>query len=158
MPLTKCTACGRPYPEHRLSCPSCGTENLRSSAGKKKGGLFGSSQRVAAAYLAVAALVGLNLWQATGGTEGPDPELEALHSSEEAREQCRVALRSQFPQQDPEIVGLGEVEYLQGGEYEVMATVVLRSRRGSRQVQALCELQFEPETGWTARPIDLAEG
>jgi len=102
--------------------------------------------------------VGLNLWQATRGTEGPDPELEALHSSEEAREQCRVALRSQFPQQDPEIVGLGEVEYLQGGEYEVMATVVLRSRRGSRQVQALCELQFEPETGWTARPIDLAEG
>ena len=158
MALTKCTACGRPYPEHRLRCPSCGTENRRSSAGKKKGGLFGSSRRVAAAYLAVAALVGMNLWQATRGTEGPDPELEALHSSQEAIQVCRVALDSQLLRQDPEIVRLLQVEYFQGGEYEVRATVVLRSRNRRRQVQALCELQFEPETGWTARPIDLAEG
>ena len=151
--------CERVYPEHRARCPNCGTENSQPSvAGGKKSGLFSTPERIAAVYLVVAVLAGLNIWQATIRSSGPDPEQEALHSPQEALQECRVALRSQLSEQHPEVVGPLEVHYLQGGEYEVAATVDLRG--GSRRVQrqALCELQFAPEDGWTVRPIDLSGG
>ena len=48
-----------------------------------------------------------------------------------------------------------EVDYFQGGEYEVTATVELQAGSGRIQRQAVCELQLRPEAGWTVR---LAEG
>ena len=48
-----------------------------------------------------------------------------------------------------------EVEYLQGGEYEVAATlqVEAEAERGRREV--LCELQFTAAAGWTVEQILL---
>ena len=130
----------------------------RHKDGEKQGGLVGSPQRILAVFLVVAVLVGLNIRQATSRAVGPDPELEALHSPQEALQVCRVALDSQLLGQDPEIVRPLQVEYFQGGEYEVTGTVDVRV--GGRRVRrdALCELQFRPESGWTVGENVLTEG
>ena len=108
--------------------------------------------------LVVAGLVGLNIWQATTRSTGPDPALEALHSPEEAIQVCREALDSQLAGQAPKIVGPFQVEYLQGGEYEVTAPLDLKAGTSRRQWEALCELQFRPEAGWAVGQILLTEG
>jgi hypothetical protein len=105
----------------------------------------------------VIVLAGLNLRQGTARPDGPDPAEEALHSPTVARRECRVAIESHFSGQDFEFVTPLVVEYLQGGEYEVRATVALTNegRRASRQT--LCEIQFSRESGWVVDQI-LVDG
>ena len=159
MALKQCPVCERVYPEHRARCPNCGTANVQESVEKrKKGGLVSSRGRIVVVFLVLAILAGLNVWQATTRITGPDPQEEALHSPQEALRLCREALDLQLSEQDPEIVSELEVEYLQGGEYEVTATVDLRAETSRTRREALCELQFRPEAGWTVREIRLAEG
>ena len=50
---------------------------------------------------------------------GPPPELEALHSSEDAIRQCREGIESRLSDRSGTVQGLLEAEYLQGGEYKV---------------------------------------
>jgi len=100
----------------------------------------------------------VNVWQTTSREVGPDPELEALHSPEEAAQRCRVAIDSVFAIQSPSIVSPLETDYLQGGEYAITGTVELldggrRIRRGT-----VCELQFRAETGWRVEHVALDPG
>ena len=104
---------------------------------------------------AVVVLVGLNLWWARTRQVGPDPEVEALHSPQEATSQCQASIESRFASQSPSIVGLLHVKYLQGGEYEVRGSIEFRD--GSRRVrhEVLCVAQFTATEGWDAEEILL---
>ena len=106
----------------------------------------------------MAALAAANVWQGMSRDVGPDPEQEALHSPEEAAQRCRVAIDSAFADREPEIVSRLEVEYLQGGEYEVTGTLdVLNGRARARQA-VLCELQFTAEAGWRVEHLESGSG
>jgi len=86
---------------------------------------------------------------------GPDPEVEALHSEEEAALVCLEAVRSELAAQRPSFLHAGRTEYLQGGEYEVQFDVELRD--GSRRVSkgVLCQVQFSVEAGWIVEDVSL---
>jgi hypothetical protein len=104
---------------------------------------------------AIVVLVGLNLWQARTHQTGPDPEVEVLHSPQEAASQCQASIESRFASQSPSIEGLLHTKYLQGGEYEVRGSIGLRD--GSRRVRhdVLCVAQFTATEGWDAEEILL---
>lgn len=116
---------------------------------------WGSKGLVNKALILVVALVAVTIWQAGTRDVGPDPEEEALHSPQEASDQCRSAIESRFASQRPLIVGPLRAEYLQGGEYEVRGTLELvdGSRRARHDV--LCVAQFEATEGWDAEEILL---
>ena len=112
-------------------------------------------KRTGAVILVIVVLVGANLWGAVTGGGGPDPAVEALHSPQEATSQCQASIESRFASQSPSIAGSLQVEYLQGGEYEVRGSLELRD--GSRRVQheVLCVAQFTVTEGWDAEEILL---
>lgn len=100
-------------------------------------------------------LLVLNVWRGLTSDVGPDPEVEALHSQEEAIRICRDAVESRFAAQDPSIAGPGQSEYLQGGEYDVRLVVELDD--GSFRIgnEVLCQVQFTAETGWIVEDVSL---
>ena len=105
--------------------------------------------------VAVVVLVALNLWAAATREVGPDPEVEALHSEEEAVRVCREAVESRLAARNPSIVGPGRPEYLQGGEYEVRLAIELQDGRRRTRDEVLCQLQFTAETGWIVEDVSL---
>ncbi len=105
--------------------------------------------------VAVVVLVALNLWATATREVGPDPEVEALHSEEEAVRVCREAVESRLAARNPSIVGPGGPEYLQGGEYEVRLAVELQDGRRRTRDEVLCQLQFTAETGWIVEDVSL---
>ena len=107
------------------------------------------------ALVAVVVLVALNLWFVSTREVGPDPEVEALHSEEEAVRVCSEAVESRFAARNASIVGLGRTEYLQGGEYEVQLAVELQDGTRRTSDQVLCQLQFTAETGWNVEDVSL---
>ncbi len=155
MALKQCPVCDRTFQEHRARCPNCGAENSPDAVadGKAGDGLGGSRARSLGVLLLLVVLAALNVWQARTTPSGPDPEEEALHSSEEALQKCRTALEAQLSGRSFEIVSPFDVEYLQGGEYEVTATLDVEdgARRGRREV--LCELQFTAGAGWITEQV-----
>ena len=105
--------------------------------------------------VAVAVLVALTVWRAVTREVGPDPEVEALHSEEEAVRVCREAVASRLAAQDPSILGSGRPEYLQGGEYDVWLAVELQDGIRRARYDVLCEVQFSAETGWIVEAVSL---
>jgi hypothetical protein len=104
--------------------------------------------------IAVVVLVGLNLWLKSTRDIGPDPALEALHSSPEAIHQCQEAINARFASQRPN-VGLLAAEYLQGGEYEIRGSLRLRDGRREIRYEVVCVAQFDATGGWDAEEISL---
>jgi hypothetical protein len=102
----------------------------------------------------IVVLAGLNVWLASKRVVGPDPALEALHSSAEAINQCQAAINARFASQRPN-VGLLAAEYLQGGEYEVRGSLRLRDGRREIRHEVVCVAQFDATGGWDAEEISL---
>ncbi len=107
------------------------------------------------AIVGVAVLVTLHVWVVVTREVGPDQEVEALHSEEEAVRVCSEAVESRFTGRNPSIVGLGGTEYLQGGEYEVRLAVELQDGIRRARYEVLCEVQFSAETGWIVEDVSL---
>ena len=107
---------------------------------------------------AVVVLVVLNVWRAATGDVGPDAEVEALHSEEEAVRVCRDAVESRLAARDPSIGGPGQPEYLQGGEYDVRLAVELDDGTLRTRNEVLCQVQFTSETGWIVEDVSLDPG
>ena len=105
--------------------------------------------------VAVGVLLALNVWFTATREVGPDPSVEALHSEEDAVRICSEAVESRLAARNPSILGPGQPDYLQGGEYEVRLAVELQDgiRRTSDEV--LCQLQFTAETGWIVEDVSL---
>jgi len=103
----------------------------------------------------VVALLALNVFFAITREVGPDPEVEALHSEEDAVRVCIEAVESRLAARNPSILSPGRSDYLQGGEYEVRVAVALRSGAGRTRNQVLCQLQFTAETGWIVEDVSL---
>ena len=107
------------------------------------------------ALIAVAVLAALNFWFLATRDVGPDPEVEALHSEEAAVRVCGEAVESRFAARNPSITGLGQTEYLQGGEYDVRLTVELQDGVRRNRVGVLCQLQFTAAAGWILEDVSL---
>ena len=107
------------------------------------------------ALFVLAVLVVLNVWRGATRDVGPDPEVEALHSAEEAVRICRDAVQSQLAARDPSIVDPGRPEYLQGGEYDVRLVVELDDGNFRTTEAVLCQAQFTAETGWIVEDVSL---
>lgn len=105
--------------------------------------------------VAVAGLVALNVWVAVNRNVGPDPEVEALHSEQEAVRVCREEVESRFASRDPSVVGPGRPEYLQGGEYAVRLAVEFQGSAPRARGEVSCQLQFTAETGWIVEDVSL---
>ncbi len=102
----------------------------------------------------VVALVVVNVYSVNTRETGPPPELEALHSSEDAIRQCREGIESRLSDRGGTVQGSLEAEYLQGGEYLVRGavSVVEGRRRVGRPI--LCEAHFR-KGGWTIEDVVL---
>ncbi len=157
MALTTCQACQRRFLYDKRACPYCGARSVDPTLAKamSEGGKGDSRGWMKKAGVAVAALVAANVWFALTREVGPDPEVEALHSEEDAVRVCREAVESRLAARNPSIVGPGRPEYLQGGEYEVRLAVELRDRARRTRNEVLCEVQFRAETGWTVEEMSL---
>ncbi len=108
------------------------------------------------AMAVVSLLVAVNILIYMTRDDGPDPEVEALHSEEAAVDVCREAVGSRLAGRRPSIVGPGRPEYLQGGEYEVRLLVELQAGARRTEDDVLCQLQFTAETGWVVEDMSLA--
>ncbi len=126
-------------------------ERVRKDDGSGKG----SKGWMVKLMLVIVGLVALNLWHAVTRDVGPDPEVEALHSPEEATSQCQASIESRFASRRPSIVGLLQAEYVQGGEYEVQGTIELRDGARRLRHEVLCVAQFTATDGWDAEEIFL---
>jgi hypothetical protein len=115
----------------------------------------GPNKLVSKAMILVVVLVAISIWQAETRDAGPDPAEEALHSPQEASDQCRAAIESRFASQRAFIAGPLQAEYLQGGEYDVRGTLELAD--GSRRTRhyVLCVAQFDAIGGWDTEEILL---
>ena len=167
LPLTTCKSCERKHDDRRKKCPYCGA--VSASPARSKGiagsptqskGLAVAGQGVSGgwkgkAMFALVVLVALNVWRALTIEVGPDSEVEALHSEEEAVRVCREGVQSQFAARDPLIVPPEQAEYLQGGEYEVQLVVELDDRGFRTGEVVLCQLQFTAETGWMVEDVSF---
>ncbi len=102
----------------------------------------------------VVALVVVNVYSVNTRETGPLPELEALHSLEDAVNQCREGIESTLSDRGGTVQGSLEAEYLQGGEYLVRGavSVVEGRRRVGRPI--LCEAHFR-KGGWTIEDVVL---
>ena len=157
MPLATCQSCRRRFEDDGEACPYCGAEPAPPTPSKR---VFGGGQRdyprwMNAALAAVAVLVAVNVWSAVRRDVGPDREVEALHSEEDAVGVCSDAVESRFAARFPAILGPGPTEYLQGGEYEVRLEIALRDGARRTRAEVLCELQFTAETGWIVEDVSL---
>ena len=103
----------------------------------------------------VVALVVVNVYSVNTRETGPPPELEALHSLEDAVNQCREGIESTLSDRGGTVQGLLEAEYLGGGEYEVSGVVSVVERRGRVNRRVFCEAQFRPEGGWTIEHVEV---
>ncbi len=156
MPLATCQACQRRFQDDGSACPYCGARSAPTLSKRMSGsGQWDSPGWMKKAVVAVAVLVAFNLWFVATREVGPDPEVEALHSEEEAVRVCSEAVESRFAARNPSIGGLGRTEYLQGGEYEVRLAVELQGGAGRTRNQVLCQLQFTAETGWMVEDVSL---
>ena len=86
---------------------------------------------------------------------GPPPELEALHSSEDAVGQCREGIESRLSDRGVRVQGVLEAQYLEGGEYAVRGVVSVVGATGRVTRPVLCEAQFRPESGWTIEHVEV---
>ena len=118
-------------------------------AGPSSGGWRNKALAVAAVLLVV------NIWLTLTNEVGPDPEIEALHSEEEAVLLCRRAVDSELAARNPSPLDPGRPEYLQGGEYDVRFEVELRD--GTRRVRETvrCQVQFTVGSGWTVEDVSV---
>ena len=146
-----CHLCDRKFTRGRSDCPHCGALS-KGPLGLPWGYSRGWMKK---AMVAVVVLVALNLWATATREVGPDPEVEALHSEEEAVRVCREAVESHLTARNPSIVGPGGPEYPQGGEYEVRLAVELQDGRRRTRDEVLCQLQFTAETGWIVEDVSL---
>ena len=107
------------------------------------------------AFALVLTLAATSLYVRATRETGPPPELEAMHSVEEAIAHCRSGI-------DATVADLGgseptslEAEYLQGGEYAVRGTLSMAEGRSSVTSTVLCEVQFRPESGWAIEHVEV---
>lgn len=100
-------------------------------------------------------LVAIGVYSVTTRETGPPPELEALHSSEDAIRQCREGIESRLSDLGVTVQGVLEAEYLGGGEYEVRGGVSVVEARVRVTRPVLCEAQFRPEGGWTIENVEV---
>ena len=107
------------------------------------------------ALVLISVLVGVGVYSAMTRETGPPPELEALHSSEDAIRQCRDGIESRLSDLGVTVQGVLEAEYLQGGEYEVRGVVSVVEARVRVTRPVLCEAQFRPEGGWTIENVEV---
>ena len=151
MALKSCTKCGRKFSDERKRCPYCGARG----AEPVEGGGSSRGRRNALVLALVFVLIVINVSAAATRVRGPPPELEALHSSEEAIRQCREGIESRLSDRGGTVQGSLEAEYLQGGDYVVdgVVSVVEGRRRVTRPV--LCEAQFRPEGGWKIEHVEV---
>lgn len=119
------------------------------------GSAGGSKNFVGKAMILVVALVAMTIWEAVTRDVGPDPAEEALHSAQEATDQCRAAIESRFASQRPFIVGPLQAEYLQGGEYDVRGILELADGLRRARHDVLCVAQFEATGEWDTEEILL---
>ena len=147
MALKPCWTCERKFPAKRLTCPYC--DAPRAGSG---GGLSRSGWKVLAFILA---LLMIRVFSSLTQVSGPPPELEALHSSEDAIRECREGIESRLVGRGGAVQGSLEAEYLQGGEYFVRGTVIV-TEEGSRVTRpVLCEAQFRTEGGWAIEHVEF---
>ena len=151
MALKTCHVCDGKFTRGHSDCPHCGALS-KGPFGLPWGYSRGWMKK---AMVALVVLVALNLWATATREVGPDPEVEALHSEEEAVRVCREAVESRFAAQSLSIVGSGRPEYLQGGEYDVRLAVELQDGIRRTSDEALCQLQFTAETGWIVEDVSL---
>ncbi len=122
-------------------------------AGPVRGGGLSRGRWFALALLF--ALILINVLMATRRERGPAPELEALHSSEEAIGQCREGIESRLSDRGGTVQGSLRAEYLQGGEYVVRGAVSVVEGRSRVTRPVLCEAQFRPESGWKIEHVEV---
>ena len=149
MALKSCTKCSRKFSAERKKCPYCGARIFGSGSG---GGL--SRGRWYALAL-IFALGVVSVYSTMTRETGPPPELEALHSSEEAIRQCRQGIESRLSDRSGTVQGSLEAEYLQGGEYVVRGAVGLVEGGIRVTKTVLCEAQFRPEDGWKIEHVEV---
>ena len=149
MALKSCTKCGRKFSDGRKKCPYCGARSFGSGGG---GGL--SRGRLSVLAL-VFVLIVANVYSLVTRETGPPPELEALHSPEEAIRQCREGIESRLSDQGGTVQGSLAAEYLQGGEYVVRGTVSVVERPSRVTRSVLCEAQFRPQSGWRIEHVEV---
>ena len=148
MALKSCTYCMRKFSDARKVCPYCGAR----IAGAEEGG--GLSRGKWFALVVIPVLVVVNVYLAMTRETGPPPELEALHSSEEAIRLCREGIESRLSDRGGRVQGSLEAEYLQGGEYVVRGAVSVVEGRRRVTWPARCEAQFRPESGWKIEHVE----
>ena len=107
------------------------------------------------AFVLVFALAVVSVYSVMSRETGPPPELEALHSSEDAIKQCREGIELRLSDLGVTAQGVLEAEYLEGGEYEVRGGVSVVEARVRVTRPVLCEVQFRPEGGWTIEHVEV---
>lgn len=119
------------------------------------GSARGSKKLVEKAMILIVVLVAIMAWQAVTRDVGPDPAEEALHSAQEATDQCWAAIESRFASQRSVILGPLQAEYLQGGEYNVRGILELADGLRRTRHDVFCVAQFEATGGWDTEEILL---
>ena len=122
-------------------------------AGSGGGDVSGHGRRNATAL--VFALVVVSVFLVMSRDTGPPPELEALHSSEDAIRQCREGIESRLSDLGATVQGVLVAAYLEGGEYDVRGRVSVLQAGGRVTRPVLCEAQFRPEGGWTIEHVEV---
>ena len=149
MALEYCRNCKRKLSPGRKACAKCGAlipESERET---------GSSHRLRNALVFVFVLVAVNVYLVMTRETGPPPELEALHSSEDAIRHCREGIEGRLSGSSGTVQGSLEAEYLQGGEYTVRGAVTVMEGRSRVTRPVFCEAQFRPEGGWTIENVEV---
>ncbi len=130
-------------------CPHCGA--VIPGSDESKGAGHGRRYALVAVY----ALIVLNIYSVMTRETGPPPEIEALHSAQDAIRQCREDIESRLSDRCGKVQEPLEAEYLQGGEYEVRGTVTTMEGDGGATAPVLCEAQFRPELGWRIEYVEV---
>ena len=111
------------------------------------------------ALVLISVLVVVSAYSVMTRETGPPPELEALHSSEDAivliSGQCLAGIESRLSDLGVTVQGALQAEYLGGGEYEVRGVVTVVEARVRVTRPVLCEAQFRPEGGWTIENVEV---
>ena len=107
------------------------------------------------ALVLISVLVVVSVYSAMTRETGPPPELEALHSSEDAIRQCREGIESRLSDLGVTVQGALEAEYLEGGEYAGRGVVSVVEARVRVTRPVLCEAQFRTEGGWTIENVEV---
>ena len=149
MALKYCLSCERGFSAERKACPRCGA--LIAGSGRADG----SSARTRKALALAFALGVISVYTVLTRETGPAPELEALHSAEDAIAKCREGIESRLSDRSATVQGLLEAEYLQGGEYRVRGAVSVVDGRRRVTSSVLCEAQFRSESGWTIEHVEV---